>query len=116
MNLEQAKEHFKTAYMVHDAARTYNHGESVIEHDSFKETSTVILCKSNKGVVILYDKEFKKTAPITKEKSTREAMGERAINLIKDIVESADYNSMLMESIIGRGILSEAEKIHAVCQ
>lgn len=116
MNLIEAKEHFKLAYMVKDAAHVYNHGEVIIYHETIKDHMTQITCKSNKGLVILYDKTNKKTAEIIKFKSDRQSNGERALDLIKQIVESGNDNPMMMNNIIGEAIFMEAKKIHDLCR
>jgi len=116
MNLIEAKEHFKLAYMVRDVSHVHNHGEVIIYHETIKQAMTQIVCMSNKGLVVLVDQLEQKTAEITKIKSTRVANGERALNLIKQIVESGNDNPKMMTNIIGNAIFIEAKKIHELCQ
>lgn len=104
------------AYMVNDVADKFNHGEVILFHETIKDHMSQITAKSNKGLIILVDKQTKKVSEITKFKSGRLACGERAIDLIKQIVESGNDNPMMMNNIIGEALFIEAKTIHMLCQ
>lgn len=116
MNIQQAKEHFKLAYMVKDVAPMYNHGEVILYHETMKDHMTQITAKSNKGLIVLVDKLDNEVSEITKFKSGRLACGERALDLIKIICDSAVDNEAMMKNIVGEAILIEATKINELCQ
>ena len=116
MNLTEAKEHFKLAYMVKDTSPIYNHGDVILYHETIKDHQTQITAQSNKGLIVLVDKLDNKISEITKFKSGRLANGERALDLIRVIVESAEDNPLILKNIFGEAIVIEASKIHDLCQ